>query len=254
MNDLSLITNEVKTMSSREIAEITGKEHKNVIRDIKAMLSELNGHDPHLDHLLQEERDGSEVSHLCINGVSVDKDSRGYIGSFHLPKRECYILMAGYRVDIRAKIIDRWEQLEQEKKASIPDFYNPRAACLAWLEQHDKIEEQRLLIAKQAPAVEFVENYMEANGTYNLRATAKALKCPERVFLQWAKERSILFKMSDVWYPSSEHLKNGNFIVRVFERNGQAGKQTMVTPKGFSWLAKMLEKDKQDGKLVIAKK
>lgn len=238
MNDLSLITNEVKTMSSREIAEMMDKRHDHVIRDIENMLQTVPAPDLGWAVKSSTYRDVNGVERKC----------------YDLPKRECYILVTGYRIDLRAKLIDRWEQLEQEKKASIPDFYNPRAACLAWLEQHDKIEEQRLIIAKQAPAVEFVENYMEANGTYNLRATAKALKCPERVFLQWAKERSILFKMSDVWYPSSEHLKNGNFIVRVFERNGQAGKQTMVTPKGFSWLAKMLEKDKQDGKLVIAKK
>lgn len=31
----------VRTMTSREIAELTGKEHKNVLADIRAMLDDL---------------------------------------------------------------------------------------------------------------------------------------------------------------------------------------------------------------------
>ena len=32
----------VKSMSSREIAELTGKEHRNVMSDIRKMLDDLN--------------------------------------------------------------------------------------------------------------------------------------------------------------------------------------------------------------------
>lgn len=241
MNDLSLISNEVKTMSSKEIASLTGKDLSNVHRDIRGMLVELHG-------------DGSDLNHIIYQGVTAERDDRGYVKVFHLDYSHTMTLITGYNIKLRKAVVDRWDQLENEKKALIPNFANPVEAAEAWIAQYKEIEAQKLLIAKQAPAVEFVENYMEANGTYNLRATAKALKTPERVFLQWAKERSILFKMSEVWYPSSDHLKNGNFIVRIFERNGQAGKQTMVTPKGLAWLAKMLEKDKAEGKIVVAKK
>ena len=57
------------TMSSLEISELTGKEHKNVIRDIRPMIQELAS------------VDGSVLSH-----VREDKDARGYTAMFHLDR------------------------------------------------------------------------------------------------------------------------------------------------------------------------
>ena len=41
--NLPILQSEVKTMSSREIATLCEKEHKNVIRDIRNMLDSLDG-------------------------------------------------------------------------------------------------------------------------------------------------------------------------------------------------------------------
>lgn len=90
-----------QTMSSREIAELTGKEHKHVLADIRKMLDSLGG----------TLADFSADLH--------DAYGRPQPG-FNLPKRECLILVSGYNVELRARIIDRWQELEAANKSKPP--------------------------------------------------------------------------------------------------------------------------------------
>ncbi|MBO9108727.1 Rha family transcriptional regulator [Agrobacterium sp. S2/73] len=81
------------TMSSREIAELTGKDHKNVIRDIRELFTAL------------------KIEPSEFSATYRDVTGRG-LPLFNLPKRECLVLVSGYSVALRAKIIDRWMELE----------------------------------------------------------------------------------------------------------------------------------------------
>lgn len=81
------------TMSSREITELTGKEHKNVLADIRKMLEDIG-------------KTSAEFSADL-------PDAYGRMQTaFKLPKRETLILISGYSTELRTKIIDRWQQLE----------------------------------------------------------------------------------------------------------------------------------------------
>ena len=82
------------TMSSREIAELTGKLHKNVIRDIREMLEALK-------------KDGSDLSH-----VRETVDSRGYTTAFHLDRELTETLITGYSIALRHRVIRRLHELE----------------------------------------------------------------------------------------------------------------------------------------------
>ena len=93
MNAITIAETANLTMSSNEIATLCEKEHKNVIRDIRAMLAELG--------------DGSDLSH-----VQETKDSRGYTAEISLPKDLTLTLVSGYNVKLRKRIIDRWLALE----------------------------------------------------------------------------------------------------------------------------------------------
>lgn len=91
------------TMTSREIAELTGKEHRNVMRDIRAMLVELHG-----------EKDVLKFEHISLDAYGREQPC------FRLPKRETLILVSGYSTELRARIIDRWQELEGQVAQPAP--------------------------------------------------------------------------------------------------------------------------------------
>ena len=115
-------------MSSLDIAELTGKQHAHVCRDIRCMFQQLD--DPDLDH------------HAVL-------DSRGYIAEYSLPRRECEILITGYDVKRRAAVIDRWHELETGQ--SQPRLSNPQSTL-----------EMIALMATEAAKVEQRQKVLEA--------------------------------------------------------------------------------------------
>ncbi|WP_282676863.1 Rha family transcriptional regulator [Serratia marcescens] len=103
----------VVTMSSREIAVLTGKRHANVVRDIERMLLEL------------------EVSQLKFESAYIDEQGKRR-KEYQLPYRECEILITGYDVKRRAAVIDRWTTLEAgevlpaKSNSGLPEYRRAR--------------------------------------------------------------------------------------------------------------------------------
>ncbi|MGU0917806.1 Rha family transcriptional regulator [Pseudomonas aeruginosa] len=131
MINLTTIGGQPVTMSSREITEITGKQHKHVIRDIREMLDAL-------------EKDGPVLGH-----VREDKDSRGYTENFHLDRELTETLVTGYSIPLRHKVIRRLHELEEQvAQPAIPQTL-PEALRLA----ADLAEECQQLAAERDHAV-----------------------------------------------------------------------------------------------------
>jgi len=88
-----------QTMSYLQIAELTGKTHSHVMRDIRTIL----------------EQGVSESNFGLGSYTDANNNPRPY---YNLTKKGCLILASGYDAKLREKIIDRWEELENERKNS----------------------------------------------------------------------------------------------------------------------------------------
>ena len=98
MNDLEVMNS--KTMTSIEIATLTGKEHFHVLRDIRNMFKELSLEAPKTGFL---ER---------INNLELKVKDEYY----NLDKELTITLVSGYSIKMRHAIIKRWQELELEAK------------------------------------------------------------------------------------------------------------------------------------------
>lgn len=86
------------TMSSREIANVTGKRHANVKRDILAMLKELKADVLSFEHIYLDGQNREQIEYL-------------------LDREHTDCLLTGYSAPMRMKVIRRWRELEQQDGA-----------------------------------------------------------------------------------------------------------------------------------------
>lgn len=175
----NIVTSNIKTMTSREIAELTGKELAHVHRDIRSMLNELKKDAPNLDHPLE------------------DKDSRGYTTCFHLNRELTETLLTGYSASARLKVIRRWHDLEAQAASpafAIPKTYTEALRLAADLAdgkakaELEVVEKQKQLEMAQ-PKVKALDQIATfGNGSYCIRETAKLLGLQEKRLRQKLQE------------------------------------------------------------------
>ena len=114
-----------QTMSSLEIASFTGKDHRHVLADIRKMLDELG------------------IATAEFSAV-YKADNKQTYECFNLPYRETMILMAGYSLKLRAKIVDEW--IELKTSARLAAVAHWRSLGLpASTDEHELMLQQRSL-------------------------------------------------------------------------------------------------------------
>ena len=92
-NSLQVTENAVVSMTSREIAELTGKRHDNVMRTIDTLVENCT------------------ISHPQIEGGI--KGANGVVERLYkLNKRDSIVVVARLSPEFTAAVVDRWQELE----------------------------------------------------------------------------------------------------------------------------------------------
>jgi len=160
MKQLAAVQQE-KKMSSVDIAELSGKKHKNVMRDIKTLIEQ------------------GAISRLRLEPSNYKSDRGKEYPMYLLDFKATMTLITGYDAVRRSKVIDRWVDLENKAVSPVslglPDFEDPISAARAWID----VEEKRQQAIKQneaamrrieldRPKVDFANTIIKTGGAIKL--------------------------------------------------------------------------------------
>lgn len=214
MNALSNIAK--TTMSSREIAELVESRHDVVKLSIVRLTGKGIIQPPPM--------------------VEVKNDQGQTVSEYQISKRDSYIIVAQLSPAFTARLVDRWQELENQASPTVPLTY--AAALRVAADQAEQIERQQAELAAAAPKVEFVNRYVESTGNKGFRQVCKLLSANEAEFRKFLTAEKIMYSLNGEWTPYADHMNTGRFAVRTGTADsGHTFNNSKFTPKGVAWVA-----------------
>lgn len=235
MNDLSMRPGlEGQTMSSREIADLCDKRHDNVMRDIRDMLIQLHG----------------EGGLLKFEGSYTNAQNKQQL-CFNLPKRETLILVSGYKLEIRARIIDRWQQLEEQARQPVDPMIalnDPATMRGLLLSYSEKVMVLEAVKAELTPKAEALDRIATADGSFNITEAAKALQMRPKNLFVWLQAHRWIYRRAggSGWLGYQDKVQAGYLEHKIgtlllADGTEKVTEQVRVTAKGMTRLATEVE-------------
>lgn len=212
---LSIAQQQAETMTSLQIAEITGKEHKNVMRDIRNLLDQ---------GVSQLNFEPSSYKQSQPNGGFKD------VACFNLTKKGSLILASGYDAVLREKIINRWEELERQKITGgyqIPHTLSEALRLAA--SQADQIEQQQKQLDTMRPKALFADAVVTSDRSCLVSEMAKILKqnsveIGQNRLFEWLRQNGYLCSKGEYYnMPTQRAVEMGLFEIK---------KTTVTKPDG----------------------
>lgn len=235
---------QVETMSSLQIAEITGRRHNDVMRDIRNM------------------EDAWERISLRKFALTSYNDKQGKPRPcYSLTKTECLYIATKFNDEARAKLILRWEELEtkEQQKFQVPTTF--REALLLAAQQQEQIEEQQRLLSAQNEQINAMTNeivvmkrktdYMDmilANtATVVTTQIAQDYGMSAKAFNQMLYNFKIQHKVNDQWilyapYMSQGYVHSKQVVIDLQNGGTKVKYNTEWTQRGRLFLYEELKK------------
>lgn len=289
-NVLATLVHETDRMTSLEIAEVTGKRHDNIMRDIRAMsdnlFSQLRSEvakDYHRGERNQykyiSEKSSDIILDFCfnndksINGYSITeakyKDAQNKERNMYvLNKKACLLLASGYDVLLRAKIIDRWEELERKERQQQEPIDEDKAILFALttlqkrveikekeikqlqqqtqaLTTQNQLQEHELKI--QAPKVEYHDKVLASTSTYDTTQIAKELGMSAITLNKKLQDLKVQYKLSGQWVLYAKYQSKGYTDTRTHQYTDSQGTSrtsmlTVWTEQGRKFIHSLINK------------
>lgn len=237
-----------ETMTSLDIAEVTGMRHADVMRSIRNM-----------------EEAWVKVSerNFALSSYKQAQPNGGYkdVPCYVLNKTECLYVATKFNDEARAKLILRWEELEikQCEQYQVPQSF--AEALMLAAKQQQKIEEQQKqlevsskeivelngAISEMQPKVTYVDKILSSNETVTTTQIAQDYGQSAKAFNVLLRNFGIQHKVGGQWILYAKYLPYGyvqSDTVPIVHRNGTNGSvmHTKWTQKGRLFLYEELKK------------
>lgn len=226
MNELLTISQKkasTLTMSSREIAELVESRHDSVKRTIERL----------------QEKGLIQLTPM----VEVKNHLGQIVTEYQLIKRDTYVVVAQLSPEFTARLVDRWQELENQQKpvALIPQSFSEALMLAAQLQAEKE---------QNAPKVEAFDRLATATeGAMNLTNAAKHLQMQPRAFNQFLFSHGWIYKrtIGSAWIAYQDKLQRGYLEHKAHPVTQSDGTekiypQVLVTAKGLAKLSTMLNK------------
>lgn len=193
-----------ETMTSLQIAEITGKPHNDVLKAIRSM----------------------EPAWVKVNGGNFSlveyKDAKGEMRPmFALTKTECLYVATKFNDEARAKLVIRWEELERERQAG--DFRVPQNLAEALrlaADQAERAEAQQRQIEAMKPKALFADAVATSDRSCLVAELAKILQqngvnIGQNRLFAWLREHGYLGTRGEYYnQPTQRAMGMGLFEIK----------------------------------------
>lgn len=218
-----MISKHSDTMTSREIAQITGKRHDHLMRDIRAMEDAwINLGQPKFGETYYTDQWNRRQP------------------QYELTKIECLYIATKFSDEARGKVILRWEELEIEKLNGgfiIPRSYSE--ALMLASKQAEELEIKERLLLEQKPKVLFAEAVETSKTSILIGELAKILKqngveIGQNRLFDWLRDNGYLIsrKGTDYNMPTQKSMELGLFEIKETVINHSDGHISVSkTPK-----------------------